>query len=483
MGVFMVIGKKVVSSLSWLVITRFSAQLITWIVTILVIRLLTPEDYGLMAMAMISISLFSLLNEMGIGSVLVQKRNLDKETVEHAFGVLLIVNAVIYIFLLLIAPLLAGFFAEPRLTIMIEVLGLQFLLGSFSVVPASILRHHMDFQRKSLVDFCGMIAGSFSTLGFALAGKGVWSLVFGQLVSVFLTTVGVNFLVEQWYKPRFSLSGVRKIWKFCGLVTLNRILWFLYSQADTFIIGKLLGKELLGFYSVARDLASMPMDKIMGILNEVGFSAFSRIQHDRNLVNAHLCKAARILSFVAFPIFFGISSITPEVVQVFLGEKWQQCVLPMQVISVIIPLRMLANITTPALFGIGRPDISVYTLLSACVIMPVAFIIGVNWGITGVSLAWGLIFPLQFLIVLKLSFITLGIRIMDYLVGAKIPIIASTLMYLVIVLLRNFLSENFALAPTTHILIFIVVGVVIYSGFTVVTQRVVLNEVLAFFRN
>lgn len=479
----MTVGKKVVSSLSWLVVTRFSAQLITWIVTIIVIRLLTPGDYGLMAMAMVSISLFSLLNEMGMGSVLVQKKDLDKGTVEHVFGVLLIVNIALYVLLFLAAPSLAEFFKESRLTTVIEVLALQFLLGSLSVVPSSILRHRMDFRRKSLVDFSSMIAGSFSTLGFALAGQGVWSLVFGQLISVTVGTIGMNFVVRQWYKPRFSLSGIKEIWKFGGLVTLNRVLWFFYSQADTFIIGKILGKESLGFYSVARDLASLPMDKVMGILNEVGFSAFSRIQHDRNLVNAHLCKAARILSFIAFPVFFGISSVTPEIVQAFLGEKWNQCVFPMQIISAIIPLRMLANITAPALFGIGRPDISVYTLLIACVIMPVAFIIGVNWGINGISLAWVLAFPLQFLIVLKLSFTVLNMRVVDYLTEAKMPIMASTLMYLGIVLLRDFLSANFALVPAFHLFILIVVGVIIYSSFTIIMQRTVLSEVLGLFRN
>lgn len=479
----MIIGKKVISSLSWLAVTRFAAQLITWIITIVVIHLLTPEDYGVMAMAMIEISFFSLLNEMGMGSVLVQQQNLDRKTVEHVFGLLLVINIALYLLLFLGAPWFAKFFEELRLIKIIRVLALQFLLGSFSVVPTSILSRNMDFRRKSLVDFSSMITGSFFTLIFALLGQSVWSLVFGQLISVTIRTIGMNLAIQYWCKPRFSLSGIRNIWNFGGLITLNRVLWFLYSQADTFIIGKLLGKELLGFYSVARDLASLPMDKVMGILNEVGFSAFSRIQHDHSLVNAHLCKAARILSLFIFPIFFGISSMAPEIVQVLLGEKWKQCILPMQILSVIIPLRMLASIITPALFGIGRPDISVYILIIACVIMLPAFTIGAEWGLTGVSLAWGLAFPLQFLVILKLSFMVLGIPIKDYLAPAKMPFIASTVMYLVVVLVREFLATKFILNPVSDLMLLIAVSAILYSSIMLMTQRATLNETIALFRS
>ncbi|WP_336511698.1 oligosaccharide flippase family protein [Candidatus Accumulibacter phosphatis] len=125
--------------------------------------------------------------------------------------------------------------------------------------------------------------------------------------------------------------------EFCG---------FFYSQADMFVAGKLLGKEALGFYSVAMHLASLPVQKVSGILNQVAFPAFSKIQNDSATVKLHVLKSVRILSFLSFPVLWGISSIAPEIVQLLLGPKWEPAILPLQILPMIMPLRMISNFFT-----------------------------------------------------------------------------------------------------------------------------------------
>ena len=126
-----------------------------------------------------------------------------------------------------------------------------------------------------------------------------------------------------WYRPRFALCRASAApARFGGFITIDRLLWYVYSQADALIIGKLLGKEILGLYSVGMHLASLPMQKLAGMLNEIGFSAFTRLQEDRAGLREHFIKAVRLLSLLSFPVFFGISSVAPGDRRHLPRQKW-----------------------------------------------------------------------------------------------------------------------------------------------------------------
>ena len=164
----------------------------------------------------------------------------------------------------------------------------------------------MLFRRKSIVEFVSAMIASFLTLLLALLGHGVWSLVYGSLCLAAVNMIGMWIALGRIYTPTFHFRRVLPDLQFGGYVSLDRILWYLSSQADVFFIGKFLGKEVLGVYAVAMQLATLPMQKVSQILNEVGFAAFSRIQSDRQEVSEKLLLAVQMVSFLSFPIFFGI---------------------------------------------------------------------------------------------------------------------------------------------------------------------------------
>jgi len=477
----MSIGGKVISSLRWMAVARFSGQVLSWVVTIFVIRILTPDDYGLMAMAMVAITLLALLNEMGMGSVLVQQQELDHRTVECIFGLLILINGALYTSLYLGAPLIAVFFEEPRLVEILRVIALQFIFMPFSVVANSMLSRRMDFRRMSFVDMWKIIAASITTLTLALNGYGIWALVFGNLLGALVDAVGATLAAKCWYRPRFRFSGMKQMIGFGGYVMASRILFFIYVRADIFIIGKLLGKDLLGLYSVAKDLASLPMEKVSGVLNMVGFSAFSRIQDDRDEVREKLLKAVRILSFFAFPMFAGISSISPEIVEVILGEKWLAAIVPLQLLSLIIPLRMVQNIIPPVLMSIGRPEVAVSNLVIACIIMAVSFLIGVQWGINGVSQAWLFGYPVFFVIMLKRSLPILGLTIAEYLKSMYGPAMVAGVMYFAVIVVRQTVTQSMFSGPV-DLAVLVGTGALIYGTLMLLTQRQACNEMLILFR-
>lgn len=472
----MEIGKQVISSLKWVTTAKFIGQIFTWAITIYVIRLLEPADYGLLALAVAVMGLIELVNEMGLGAAIVQNKDLDRATIEKIYGFLLLINSFLYMLLFLAAPYIAAFFTEPALTSVLRVVGIQLLLSSFIVIPDGLLTRDMKFKYIAIIGFFSSITASVATLTFALLDFGVWALVWGNLGGFIVGGIALNAVVKEWYIPNFSISGIRKVLGFGGLVTTDRMLWFLYSEFDIFVIGKFLGKDLLGIYAVAKQLASIPMVKISQVLTDIAFAAFSRIQDDAEKVSRHFLKSVRLMSFIAFPVFFGIASVATEIVDIFLGEKWKLVSIPLQLLSLVLPLRMLQSIVPSALMGLGRPDINVKNQSIACVIMPVGILIGLNWGLTGVCLAWVFVYPMYFVIMLLRSLPTLGVKFVDYLNAIRDPLLCSILMFAAVYFMRVFL-DAYSVSMIVQMVILVTTGAIAYLLMTLLIQRQIFQEV------
>lgn len=352
----MTVREQILTGLKWTAGGRLGAQVITWAITLIVMRLLTPEDYGLLAMANVFFAFMLMLSEAGLGPALIQKKNLDNTSLRSVFAIIIFTNASMLLLLNLSAPIIATFFNENRLIPILHVLSLQFLLNIFSTLPSSQLYRQLKFKSLSLINFSTTIIGSVLTLLMAYAQLGVWALVLGNLLASMLNVIAINIIAPSFLFPRFSLSGMRNLLSFGGNVTLSRLLWFFYAQADTAIVGKFLGKEILGFYSIAMQLASLPVQRVSAIINQVAFPVFSRIQDNQEQFCSFILKAARVLSLIAFPILWGIASIANEIILLFLGEKWQSAILPLQLLALMMPLRVLVHFLPSAVDALGRPE-------------------------------------------------------------------------------------------------------------------------------
>jgi len=456
---------EVLHSLKWLAGARFAGQLIAWAITIVVIRILKPTDYGLMAIAQVLIGFAALFQELGLYSAMVQKRDLTDRQVEQAFGFLIVVNLAIYLTVFLIAPLLARFFGDPRLTDIVRVLGLQFPLASVGVVQDAMLSRTMRFKRKSIANLVIVLGNGFTTLGFALAGAGVWALVAGSMAGSLIRPVALSIAARHWCRPRFSREGLAEMLNFGKFVTISRVLWYVYSNSDVFIIGKILGKELLGFYSIAMQLASLPMQKVAELLDQVGFAAYSTVQHDMAAVRSHFLKAVRILSLLSFPIFWGISSISPELVDVVLGKRWEKAILPLQLLALVMPIRMIGHGTGSPLMAIGKPQIGTLNMVIALAIMTPAFAIGTYFGgLVGVSLAWVVAYPILILTRLHFSLPPLGLTYRNYFGSMAAPALGGAVMYSVVIVARETIATPY-LSPFAGIALLVILGAVIYPAF------------------
>lgn len=465
----MSIGKEVSSSIRWMAGMRVVSQIFTWAATLIVIRLLSPEDYGLMALASVVIGLLDILDDMGLASAIVKKKELTDKFVAQIFGMLIIFNIGFYAALYLTAPLVANFFEDIRLETIIEILGLQALIRIFFYIPNAIMRRNMEFRNVSLIRFIAVVGQSASILLLAYMGLGVWSLVYGSLVYTGVQTIGAMMVSRYFCRPNFSFHGIGEALSFGGLITVHRVLYYIYNSADAAVMGKMVGQKALGYYSVAMQIACLPMDKFMMILNEVGFSAFSTIQDNQQKMNELLCKAVRLLGLLVFPVFMGVSCTAPELVDVLFGEKWTPVALPLQIVSAVMALKMM-NITDPLLFAMGRPDVGVKALAIGCVIMPIAFYVGAHWGLVGISLSWLIAYPPYFYISMKIVLSTIGMSFGTYVREFTYPALFSGIMYLMVMLARETISPLIGNTPLELIML-IFVGAITYTGLVLAFQR------------
>lgn len=464
------IREIVANALKWMMAGRFAGQIVSWIATILVIRILAPADYGLIALAVAFTGFLALFEEMGFGSAIVQHGELEPRLLQQIFGLLILINLTLYALLWGLAPLAADVFNEPQLCPIIRTVGLQLLINIWYTIPDAVLVRRMDFRTKSIVHFVMMIVGSLLTLILAVSGFGVWSIVFGNLGGAIAQVLVLQYFARSCFRPRFSLAGVGSLARFGGYVTFDRLLWYVYAQSDAVIVGKLLGKELLGIYSVAMHLATLPMQKVTSTLNDIGFAAFSRLQYDSAALRDAFIRSVRLLALVSFPVFFGIASVAPEAVQLFLGARWDAAAFPLAVLSLVAPLRLLSTVTPSTLYGIGRADASVTNNLLVCLIMPASFAIGARWGLIGVSLAWAITYPFCFLLTQQRSLKLIGVRMAEYLTAICVPVLTSAAMFLAVHLLRQLLQLG-GFSPSWILLLSVGTGAAMYIALAWLLQR------------
>ena len=457
----MTISDKVIAALRWAAVARFGAQLMSWAVTVCVIRILTPEDFGMTAMIAVVTSFLVLINCLGLDAVLVQRELGDVQR-RKVFGVIVTVNLLFFALLQLGASTIASFYDEPRLTPLIRVLAFQFVILIFETLPQARLERELRFQGRSIIELTAAMVASLGTLGMALAGFGVWALVWGSMLMTATRTLGLCVVSPSNVWPSFSFSGLREFLAFGSHVSADRGLWCIYSESDKFIGGKVMGTGPLGVYAVATHLASLPIHKVMGVINAVAFPAFAQASATSDRVGEYLIKATRVLSLLAFPVFFGMSAVAPELVWLLLGERWIGAIVPLQLLTLIMPLRMLGNVFSPLLFGIGRPDISARNNLIAAVSLPVVLFVGARYGTTGLSLAWVLGFPGVFLVFVATSCRLVGVPLTTYFRQLVRPVLYSSLMWAVVTLARPWVPGD--PGDVVHLAQLVAVGVVAYAA-------------------
>lgn len=479
-GVGATYSQQVVRSFAWRGVAQLAGQFCTWASTLIVIRLLAPGDYGLMAMASVFIGLFFVFGDLGLGAAVIQAPTLAGDQLSRLFGIILVVNALGCAMMLICAPAIAAFFGEPRLVLIIRILTVNFLLVALYTLPQSQLMRDLEFGLLARVDLTAGLSAAATSLLLAYLGFGVWALVSSTLILHGVKVIGLNLIRPTPLVPVFSLSSLSGLAGFGLLVTLDRLLFFMYGQADVLIGGRFLGKEALGIYAVALSLATIPMEKVLPVITQVSFAAFARIQADVTRVQRNLLRGLRLVSLACFPACLGMAAVAGDLIPVVLGPGWNGMIVPLQILCLVLPFKVIAALFPPALFGVGRPGVNVRNMAISMVAMACAMLVGVQFGVIGLCLAWLIAYPLVFVVIAHNALTPLGVSLRDFLGCVAFPAAGSLAMAVAVTGLHELLGLS---GPSPLRLgVLILAGVAIYAALVFSFQRHAVRDLYAVIR-
>tara|TARA_R110000787_G_scaffold209261_2_gene319290 strand:- start:4136 stop:5611 length:1476 start_codon:yes stop_codon:yes gene_type:complete len=468
---------RVRSALIWRSGTQIVAQLISWGSTLAVIRILEPGDYGVFAMTQAVLVFLSFLNGYGLASSIIQSEKVDPLRLRQAFGALLVLNAGIALLQILLAPYAAEYFRQPIIADLLRVQALIFLATPFIVLPEALMARNLEFKKTALVNLLSAIVGAVVALTSAMNGLGVWTLVYAALAIFWTQAIGLFLSARMFIWPSFDFRGAKQMFTFGGTVLLAHVFWTIQSQSDIFIASRSLSIHELGLYAEALFLTTIFTAKFVPPLNEIAFPAYSRIQDDPGAVRWSFLKAVRLIMLIACPIYFGMAVTAQELVHVVLGKKWIGMAPIVAVLALVMPLMTLQILFAPANNALGRPQISARVTMFGAVVMPLAFMIGVNFGVMGLAYAWVAGFPLLTVFTFQQSYKHLGISAGD-IARALWPGLSTSLAMAVIVYLANNILPEMLIYARLGVLL--AIGGAIYLGLLYAVARPTFDEVIQF---
>ena len=299
------------SQLYWNTLLKIPGQIVSFGISIFVARILVPNDFGIMGIAMMLIGYTNLFTDFGFGEAIIQKRIENKRTLNSIFTMNLAVSLLLAALFFLSSGYIAGFFKSPECKNVIKVLSAVFVVTSFSAVPSAMLRRDMNFRTLSLISLTSSLLMSFITLLLAFNSLGYWALVFGQLIPSLLMTAVLCYKARWVPAVAYDHSAMKSLFNF-GIWNFTKSqLGFIAQHTDKFIIGRWFGTTSLGFYDKAMNLATMPANSFAMNINSVMFSSFSTNKKDKYLLQTHFKKGLSLISFINFPLYIGLIVIAP----------------------------------------------------------------------------------------------------------------------------------------------------------------------------
>jgi PST family polysaccharide transporter len=471
---------RAVSNARWIAVSRVVSIGVQLLSLAWLSRLLTPADYGLVAMAMVVTNLASLLRDMGTTQALIQREALNEESILTAFWFTVGIGLLLGVAVAVLAPLAALAFEAPGITGILLTLAITFpVLGATSVHQA-LLERDSRFALLARIAAVSAISGLAVGLSAAYLGAGAYSLALSSLTSAMVSSGQLWFaapLKPRWFWSRHEFRGIRQFSDY--LVGFNLINYFSIN-ADSMIIGRFLGADSLGLYSLAFKLVDFPLNNLTFVASRALYPVMSRQQAVPEEMATLYLRTLAMIAFVTAPMMFGLTVLREPFIAVVLGPRW----LPMgDVLLWLSAVGFVSSLTCTAgsvLMARGRTDFLFYLGIAAVFLQVPAFVIGLKWGVEGVAaghlVATVLDAALAFYVVLRV----LGQGYSRFLRSVAKPIVLAGLMALVVMGCKAAFPSGYV--PAVQLAALVLIGGATYGGLALVFAPESLREVSRFFR-
>ena len=378
---------KTVYGVGWSAVDSIASQGITFLVGLVLARLLTPSEYGLIGMITIFISLSNTIVDGGFSNAIIRKPEVTNDDYSTMFVFNMLLSLVLYFALFMCSPYIANFFHQSQLIELTRVLGLIVIINSIVIVQRTKLVREIDFKRQAIVSVISSTTSGIVGIGMALWGFGVWSLVAQQLSRQIVNSIGL-WVTAHW-KPSFifSISSFKYQFNFGWKLLLSQLLNTIFNEANNIIIGRCYSSAILGQYSRAHQFSSLFSTNITGIVQRVSFPVLSTIQDDLSRLKANYKKIIQSTMFVSCIGMFSLAACSRPLVYVLIGEKWGMAADIIPILCYNFVLYPVRAINTNMLQVVGRTDqlliLEVIKKIIYLVPLSLGVFIGIYWMLWG----------------------------------------------------------------------------------------------------
>ena len=349
--------EMVFSSIIWKFLERGGTQGIQFIIQIFLARLLSPNDYGVIALITVFIALANVFVQSGFNTALIQKQDIDETDFSSVFCISLLIATILYFVLFFSAPLISSFYEITELVKIIRILSLTLFLGAISSIQNAIIARKMMFKKLFYSSFCSIFISGYIALILAFKNFGVWSLVYQQLLNQLFMCLILGCIVK--WKPSFilSLKRLKVLFKFGGKLLLSNLIYTLYDQLTNLIVGKVYNSNILGSYNRGMQFPSVIGTNIDNTIQSVLFPVLSLEQNNRNKIKKIMRRAIITSFYLMCPMMFGLFIISENLVELLLTQKWLSSVPYLRIFCIYFMLLPINTSNLQAINAMGRSDI------------------------------------------------------------------------------------------------------------------------------
>ncbi|MGD6870879.1 lipopolysaccharide biosynthesis protein [Sutcliffiella horikoshii] len=422
----------------WSFSGTFFQILSKFIVLIVLARLLTPEDFGIVNVAMIIISFSMIFSTLGVGPAIVQRPNLKEAHINVGYTISILLGVLITVVVWGLSDTVAYFFNIENLALITRILAVTFFIQSFSIVGQALLERNMEFKRLARIQVISYVFGyGLISILLAVLGSGIWALVYGQIAQSLIQSISILYSQPHSKKINFTFSIFKELMYFGGGFTIARIFNHIALQGDNIIIGKFLGPIALGYYGRAYQLMVMPANVFGQVLDKVLFPAMAKIQDNKSKLNIIFLRGTAVISLIVLPFSIFLLMFAKEVVLVLFGEEWIEIVVPFKLLAIGMLFRASYKVSE----SVARATGAVYrrawrqSIYAASVL--IGSYIGHFWGLNGVSVGITFAIFINFMLMTHLSISVLKGSWLSFL-KIHVPSIIVSL----IILLESFILNN-----------------------------------------
>jgi O-antigen/teichoic acid export membrane protein len=452
-----------------------SAQAISAAASIVLAHLLTPHDFGLAGMALVFAGIGTVFGGVALSAALIQRPVLDEADRSTAFWTSVAAGSFFMLLGIGISPFVADFFGRPAVAPLFAATSVLFLLSSLSATQTALLTRDMNFRSLEIRGIASGLAAAGAAVALGLAGAGAWAMV-GQALVQAGTSVALLWTLSPW-RPTltYSTASLRTLGSYSSKTLVSQVLGYLVNNVDNLLVGRFLGSVPLGLYTVAYNTMFLPLSRVSMPIQQVLFSAFSRLQSEPKRLAAAWARGNQVITAVNVPAFLGMVVVAPDFVPVVLGDRWRPAVPVLQFLSLAGVGSTLQTLNWSTVQAIGKPGVMLRFRLFSTPVTLLAFAIGLHWGVVGVAASFAIsrfvVTPVSTVVTCR----TLGCSPVWALRGEVLVTGLALVMAGVIAVVRIGLV-HVGVSAALRLVALVPLGIAVYAGLLLVAAPTVVGE-------